>query len=457
MAVELSAILPDLLDSLAGSAEEAFTPGTAPVTLKGRYHKWRPRDFHASAIPRTSQPSAQIVTDTTDAIESMGLENVVQEYERGQYYVDRSVSPSGGSEDSDLGIKQIHFNCTEIIAASGVAVTQFNEFKCQNDGTSGLDGLTKTGTNLPNGVDSYVLFDTYNTEGSSFTGLLTLDGNNKEFLWALGAANVQGTDSIGGIRTTWDWLHLKRFNGGGSGINSHGGGFFGTPLYDGEARNKLAASFVNHRFGIVRCETTVLTPFLVGANQIDGASIGSLQMAGGTGRTCIFYNCELACDTIYANGTDDTAYVFDLDRSVLSFKTFYAELDMAAPIKVRDRGVVVGTCKYGAGTPSTFAKKCFVYMDASTGTVDIMMHPRSGDSSDIDAAVKLKVVASSQRNCFVKAPYTEATAAPFILEASGGVTPSANDQLISFQRNGLARWTTGGTAGSPTVTRASIT
>lgn len=434
-----------------GNVAETWTPGTVPVILKNRFFKWRPRHFHADAVPQASVPAGSVMTNTSNAIESMALAGVVMEFETGDYYVDRSVSISGGSSDAALGKRKVYFNDTEFIAGFTVPVTNFNA--CRSwDGTASLAGLDDATDNLPAGVATYIMFDFYNTEGSALSGNFMLNGNQHDGLFGVGAANVQNTDGIGGIRLTINSINFKRFSPTGG----WGGGFFGTPSY-GQSATKYAASFVNCVFVNVRFETTCKHPFFVGANQIDGTVMANCSIAGSTVDSASYlYNTELNTFALYYTGNDDTSAGFDVQRAVLDFARFYAEGDMVAPIIARDRALIRGICKYGAGASTTFAKQAFIYMPDTTGSCDIWMHPRSGDGADMVAAVKLKVITSAKRNCYVKQGYLEATKLPFAMEADGAQTLSTLDKLKSFARDGEAYWTPAGTAAAPTLTRTAI-
>lgn len=421
---------------------------SAPATINNRFHRWMPRDFHADAVPQSSVPAASVMTNTSNAIELLGLSGHVMEFETGDYYVDRSVSISGGSTDPVLGKRKVYFNETEFIAGFGGGVPVANFNACRSwGGTASLAGLTDATDNLPDGVATHILFDVYNTEGSSFSGNFILNGNNKASLWGFGAANVQNTDGVGCIRASFDSLSFKRFDATG--------GFFGTPSY-GQSATKYAASFVNCHFKTVRFETTVLNPFLVGANQIDGTVIDVLSIAGMAGGQSRFYNTELKIGTCYLGGDDNTMYGFDLQRAVIDLGRCYAEGDWNAPIIARDRALVIGICKYGAGAATTFGKQAFIYFPDVLGSCDVWAHPRSGDGADMVALVKLKVITGAKRNCIVNQGYLEATKLPFAMEADGSQTLSTLDKLKSFASDGEAKWTPAGTSAAPTLTRGAL-
>src|SRR4030095_6112598 len=84
-----------------------------PVTKK------TPADFNPQAKPYDTKPSAAIITATADAIEKLGQSGEIQEYDRGSYWVDRTVSPNGGATGQQQ--RQCYFNDTEIRAAGNIS------------------------------------------------------------------------------------------------------------------------------------------------------------------------------------------------------------------------------------------------------------------------------------------------------------------------------------------------
>jgi hypothetical protein len=443
MAVELSTVLPGLLNTYAGSSSEAFTPGTAAVTIKNRYHKWRPRDFNSQAVPVTANPSAGVQTATVAGIQAMFAANVVCEFEGGGgsfYAVDSTIAPANFSASSSLDSKQIHFNDTTIKALGTIT----NYLECRDQGSAAVISAStpSDSSNLPAPETTRGLFDVTNCEYNSYVGKLTIDGASKD-LAGLTCVNSQQMDAAGGTGSTWDQVLIKNCRWG----------VFGTPRYQ-QSRNFLASPLVSnvvHRMRISACDI----PILSGGNMIDGCHFGMLNISQTIpGSRSYISTCEFICGALYMSGPDTSTYGFDIQNTHMIFGSCYAESNFAAPIWGRAKSWVQGTVKYGAGATTVFGKKSFVYNDDTSGGGLITVHERSAGSADMLSVVLLKAKTSGARNYHVIGTTSEAETPPFRMEAGTG-TISTDDKLTSFLSNGAATWTVGGTSAAPTVTRGS--
>ncbi len=439
----IQSILPALLDTYAGAASEAFTPGTAPVTIKNRYYKWRPRDFNSLAVPATSTPSAGTQTATVTAIQDMFAANVPCEFEGGGgsfYAVDSTISPSDFSASGSIGSKQVHFNDTEIKATG--SLTNYLAARDQSAAMNVIgSGTGSDGSNLPAPETTRVLFDVTNCEYNSYMGKLTIHGGNLDIA-GLACANSQLVGSSGGTGSTWGQLVIKNCKWG----------IFGTPRY-GLSRvnyNGVLVGNIFQRLRIADCDI----PILAGGNTIDDAFIGELNIIqkNTPGSRSYISTCALVCGTIYVNGPDTSTYGFDIQNTHLMFGTIYAEEDFAAVIYARAKSWVEGACKVGAGANTNIAL-AFVYNDDVSGGGLITVHERTS-ASTVPAMVLLKAKTSGARNYHVMGPTSESETVPFAMQAGTG-TLATNDRLTSFLSNGAATWTVGGTSAAPTLTRAS--
>jgi len=422
--------------------EEVFAPGVAPVKGKDRYYKWSPRDWNPLAVPQSGTPSAAVMTATADAINAMGLEDVPQEFEAGEYYVDRTISPSGFSEDDALGKKIIHYNNTILRTHSSVPASNFQECFDQQTGLGSLKGLDDPADNLPAGVVTRCLIDVTNTEGSTYVGNLEINGGGIALGLAAFAAAFRGLHDKGANRCSWGDVTIKNCKWG----------LFGTPKY-GQARNFYCSPFVGNTWNHLRIFSNVETPILAGANTMDDCFITQLSLIYGKGCRSYIFGCNVNAGAIFTGGDDDFVHCFDIQKSSLIFNTMYAEQDFLSPIIARKGSWVQGMLKYGAGSPSTFAKKAFIYNVDSSGGGLLSSHPVSGDGADIKSLVLLKVMNGAKRNYTVHQPYGEADAMPFAMEANAGQTLSKADTLISNSSDGQAKWTVGGSSSAPTLTR----
>lgn len=442
----IQSILPALLDTYAGSASEAFTPGTAPVTIKNRFHKWRPRDFNALAVPSTSLPSAGTQTATVAGIQAMFAANVTCEFEGGggaYYAVDSTIAPANFSASTSIGSKQVYFNDT-IIKATG---TLANYLECRDQGTAAVinGGTPSDSSNLPAPETTRALFDVTNCEYNNYIGKLTIDGNNKD-LAGLACVNSQQMNSAGGTGSTWGQLV----------IDDCKWGIFGTPRYQ-QARNFYNGVLVGNIFQRVRITGTDI-PILAGGNTIDDSFFGELNIIqkNNPGSRSYISTCALVAGTIYVNGPDSSTYGFDIQNTHLIFGTCYAEDQFAAPIYARAKSWVEGAVKFGGGANTIFNKKAFIYNDDISGGGLVTVHERSSAHTGMatSSVVLLKAKTSGARNYHVIGPTSETETPPFKMEAGTG-TISTNDRLTSFLSNGAGTWTVGGTSAVPTVTRGS--
>lgn len=441
---EASTVIPDL--SLT------YAPGTAPVTIKSRYHRWRPRDFHADAVPQSAEPSAAIMTNTVTAINNMGLASVVQEYERGTYYVNGTISPTGGSSDTSLAPKQVYFNDTTIKASAGSNANAFQQCFDQQTGTGTLAGKSLANSNIPEAIATYVLFDVTNTERSSYMGNLTIDcskgegAGNKTGLAAIAAANRNAQNGVGGIGSVWAGnLRLVKCYYG----------LFGTPRY-ADARNFYAGAFVGNVFNRVRSEANCTYPIFVGGNQMDDCFMGEYNQAGASGAKSIIFGTQLTMGTCYVNGQSDTDYAFDIQRSHLTFGTLFAENNLAAAILQKKLSWVQGTLKWNLSLTGTHM---IVNEEADGGGLITGHIINSLNSSTMGGLVHVKVLANSTRNYTVYQPYTsvDTNFKPFSIGGNAGQANIGSDYLVSNSSEGQVKHVVGGTVASPTLTAKNFT
>jgi hypothetical protein len=413
---------------------------------KPKDYRWRPREKNALAVPQQSAPSAAVMTATANAINALGLDDVPQEFERGEYFVDQTISPSGGSADTALGVKSVSYNDTTIKTTAGVPLSNFQECFDRATGSTGLAGKPAV-ANLPAGTEVRALMDYTNTERSVFSGRITLDGADKDGLALCACCNRHGQASVGALGSVFDLMVLKNYKIG----------WFGTPRYN-DVNTFLAPFFVNCKFAGVRFDRSDGSiPILTGGNQLDGCCIGVLSISLGSGARCYIYGGEFEAERIYVIGVNQADYAFDCQKGLLQFREFYAEGQMAAPIWSRAEFDVVGVCKYGGGATTTFGKKCFIYDDSVSGGGRIVMHQTSGDSADIVSAVLLKAGANRKRVYQVHQSYAREGAAkmPFAVEAGTGAL-SALDKLKSLSPDGEERWTMSGTSAAPVLTPTAL-
>jgi hypothetical protein len=432
------------ISTILGDLGLTISPGTVPRLIKNRFHRWQPSDFNANAIARSSAPSASIITQTADAIQSMFDAGVLCEFGDGTYYVDRTIAPANFS--TAYTPKNIRFNRTTLRATGSLS----SYTDCRDQGTAAiLSGASgDDGSNLPAPTTTKVFFDVSNCDYSQYEGNLTLHGGtlgkSGTGLAGMACANSQQLNSQGNVGSVW---------GGQLIISDFKWGIFGTPRY-GQARNFYNGVLVGNIIPRLRLYDNEIH-LLMGGNMCDDCFIGELNIIGKNvpGSRGYISTCGLACGTIYMNGPNGTSYCLDIQSTHLLFNTAYAEDDFASPLWVRNGSFVQGTVKMGAGTSTVFANSSFIYADGTSGGGIITIHERGTANGDANkAAVALKSVTSSKRNWTVYSPWAEADMAPFRPVAGTG-TRSTDDILISNSRDGQYKWAWGGTAGAPTLSR----
>ncbi len=389
----------------------------------------KPRDMNPVAIPYDTQPSASIITQTTDAIYAMAMTGDPQKFEPGTYWIDRSYSPSGGSADASMRARHVEFMNTTLKAAPGAPVTQFNEH-ISEDGADHLAGLSNAGTNLPTPVNVYCLWDLTNTRNSYYFGRVSLDGSGKTGLCGMGASNH---------------LKMTTWAGGGSSVYSCliemsnlDFGMFGCPRY-GVTRIYYHDTFVGAVFDRVKINDSVNTPMIVASNTFDDAWISTLGIIA-TGPSYVF-GTEVCIGNIFTMGVPGM-YVFDLRKCLMTFSKLYCEdkpggLGPEAAIIVRAAAWVEGALKYGAS--SSLTRRCMIYHEGADGGGRVVPSQHNG-FGDMDCSVRLKALSTSKRRWHVEQLYPESDVFPFIVEANGSQI-SNGDQLTSGSADsGLAKW-----------------
>lgn len=420
---------------MATSISNALTtwaPGTAPVTIKNRYFKWRPRDFNANAVPRGSAPSASLMTQTTAAINALFGSGEVCEFERGTYFCNGSLSPCNRDFNADTG-KQIWFNDTTFRAVGATA--DFRKITGQ-DGEADLSGLNDANDNLPAGEDARVFFDVTGCLYYNYNGKLNLHGNDIARLAGIATSPTSGGQGPQG--SCWDTIIISNFKYG----------VFGTPIYGGN-RARYSGVLVGNQ--IKRLRTYDCTyHLLMGGNTIDDCSIGQFNPIYFASQTSLIYGAALVCNAIYTNGISDQAAEntwpvgLDIQDTNLHVGTFYAEEAMHVPLIVRKNSqVTIQGMKHGAGGQTVMALRTCVYFPDNSGSGTIIAHQRTGEAAsdnispsyDPNSLVLVKAVntgsGGDQRNIEVKQNYPDSDCPPFAIEASSGGTISKTGVFTS--------------------------
>jgi hypothetical protein len=284
------------------------------------------------------------------------------------------------------------------------------------------------------------MFDLWNTDRTDYSGTVNFIGLEQPGFCILASANRYGEDAAGGIGSTWGNVTLANY----------WCAMFGTPRYGG-ARNYYSGAFVGNEFGSMNILPSGPYTMIMGGNTIDNTKFNTLKVKGGPGARAYIMKCNIDVGSLYGNGRSKSDFIFDLQNSALTFSSFYAEGQLAAPIIMRNGAVIKGLCRYGAGTDTDFAKGAFVYDVSMDGGGDLLAHKDCSNAASMKSLVLVKAIKGANRVYDVMQTYQEGVKLPFNVEA-GGTLPAA-DQLHSLSPSGRARWAWTGTAALPAMTR----
>ena len=418
---------------MADIGADTATVVTAPSVIKDRFKKLGvyPHDMNAGAKPGGN--ATTVTKGINDAIATG--EKVL--FERGNYPVDGTIyaNPKGADEGWYR-----HFVFSETQFTAGGPVTNYEEcLGCDRtwDGTKHLAGPTASGTlkgrsginNIPAPPNSiHVLFDLSQARGSTYDGNLFLHGGNRDG----GFANTGPKLALLSCSNKWN----KEVFGGGAESSWNGMlqfaqswcGMYGTPKYNPYNGNThYPDTFVGSNFSQCRFANNVCHPIIAGGNTIDDTWITHLNTPMMTGGRSYLQATALTVGNFFVNGHDPDDIAIDIHSSMLSCALFYAENKLWAPIVARDEGWVSGIMKHGAGSPSSFTKKCVVFFDGTNCGGNLIAHERSGNAANMASLVRVNCAAAGKsRTVSVMQTYPESVKPAFFAE--GGA--ASNDHLL---------------------------
>jgi hypothetical protein len=459
-----ASVLATFLDDAACAPDHS--PATAPASLNARGIRYLPREWDSRAIPYGSDPGLTVADATTAACLAACRADVPLEFEPGTYWFSGTFAPGGRRNNTETA-KTLYFNNTTFRLTAGLTTvsltrtntingfTSFAEMTREGTGVASIPNVAVPGSaaatymhlgtgsqsdNLPPRRNTWVFFDVTGSEGSFYSGNLTLHGGPSiDDLAAFGCSNEFWKNGQGGARSQYagEWTFS----------NWHYG-LFGTPKYS-DTRTNYGNGFVGCRLPRLRFNSNVDIPILVASNQLDDSGSPEINILGSivngsrpnstyTGRSYV-YGTVLKTDAVYSNQST-AGYIFDLQKcSLIVNGTFYFENTPGnsnqpnAAIIARNRAQVFAELKVGSNTSPALGCMIYDVMDTASGVVRANF-----DTGDSNAVALIRMVSrNSSRRCWtVFLPYQETAASapfglPFMMEANGS-QKNQNDQLISF-------------------------